>query len=133
MAWFKTDDGFHSHPKAEASTDAALGLWIRCGSYSSDYNLLGFVPEARVNTPARRRSADMLVEVGLWHRAEDECECRATDRRSGGWYFHDWTDCQPSAEDVEASIEWRRRKDRERQKRRRDRLRDDDAEEHDEE
>lgn len=125
MAWFKVDDGFHSHPKAVASTDAAVGLWTLSGSYSSDYNLLGFVPDSRVNTASRRKSAAILVAVGLWHRAEVDCDCRVTDRRDGGWYFHDWTDCQPSAEDVEAAIEWRRRKDRDRQRRRRERLRND--------
>lgn len=124
MAWFKVDDGFHSHPKADACTDEALGLWTRCGSYSSDYNLFGFVPDSRVNTARRKKSADLLVRAGLWHRAEDDCDCRVTETRSGGWYFHDWLDCQPSVEDVEAALEWRKKKDRERQARRRDRLRD---------
>lgn len=124
MAWFKVDDGFHSHPKSDAATDAALGLWTLCGSYSSDYHLLGYVPASRVNTAARRKSAELLVAVGLWHRAKDNCSCRVSPKRSDGWYFHDWTDCQPSPEDVEASIEWRRRKDRDRQRRRRDRMKD---------
>lgn len=124
MTWFKVDDGFSDHPKAEAATDAAVGFWTRSGAYSARYALLGFVPASRANTPARRKAAALLVAVGLWHRSDEECECRENDHYEPGWYFHDWADFQPDAESVEAAIEWRRKKDRDRQRRRRDRMRD---------
>jgi hypothetical protein len=119
MAWFKVDDAFHSHPKPKAAGRAAVGLWTVCGAYSSAYKLDGFVPDTEITTASDRRLADKLVEVGLWHRAQDKCPCKLTTRRTGGWYFHDWSDFQPTAEEIEQD----RKAARERQRKSRERRR----------
>lgn len=81
MTWFKVDDRFHSHPKAAASTLAALGLWAVAGSWSSDHLTDGFMPDHVVPLLSRGASelADELVAAGLWRRVR------------GGYQFHQWT------------------------------------------
>lgn len=91
MAWFKIDDTLHSHPKVRRAGAAAIGLWTASGAYSSAYKLDGFVPLDYVTTwPGGRKLAAALVTAGLWEAAES------------GWRFHDWSDYQPSAEEIEA-------------------------------
>lgn len=34
MPWFVVDDSAHSHPKFIKAGNAAVGLWMRCGSDS---------------------------------------------------------------------------------------------------
>ena len=119
IAWFKIDDTFGNHPKVKAAGRAAIGLWTACGSYSSAYKLDGFVPDAEVSTATDRKYAAQLVKVGLWHRAQDDCKCRITERREGGWYFHDWGDYQPTAEDIEKDREAARERQRRSRARRR--------------
>ena len=43
MSWFRIDDRFHSHPKVLRAGNAAVGLWVRCGAYSTDYGTDGLV------------------------------------------------------------------------------------------
>ena len=119
IAWFKIDDAFHGHPKARAAGRAAIGLWALCGSYTNCYKLDGFVPDAEVSTAADKKAAAQLVKVGLWHRAEDDCECRLTDRLAGGWYFHDWADFQFTADEIEKDREAARERQRKSRARRR--------------
>lgn len=119
MAWFKVDDLFHGHPKQKAAGRAAIGLWTACGAYSSAYKLDGFVPDTEVFSGPDRKLADKLVEVGLWHKASEECVCRITQRRAGGWYFHDWSDFQPTADEVERDREAARERQRKSRERRR--------------
>lgn len=80
MTWFKVDDRFHSHPKAAASTLAALGLWAVAGSWSSDHLTDGFMPDHVIPQLSRGASelADELVAAGLWRRVR------------GGYRFHQW-------------------------------------------
>lgn len=89
--WFRIDDGFYDHPKADQAGTAALGLWARCGSYAGRHLTDGFVPEAvarRYGTTAMIRA---LLTAGLWDRAD------------GGYRFHDWAASNPTRETVEAS------------------------------
>lgn len=109
MAWFKVDDGFHSHPKVLASEPAALGLWVVAGSWSGAHLTDGFVPDYALTRllPGAAELAEKLVAVGLWRRAK------------GGYRFHDWADCNPSAVRVETEREAARQRMRKlRQKRR---------------
>jgi hypothetical protein len=112
MAWFKVDDKLADHRKVRRlGTDklAAMGLWTLCGSWAADELSDGFVPEEI----ARRFDPDLecaarLVEVGLWNPAEQDGE--------SGFQFHEWTDHQPSKDQV---LE-RRRADADRRARWRD-------------
>jgi hypothetical protein len=96
MPWFKVDDAFHAHPKAIAAGTAALGLWVRCGSWSAQQLTDGFVPAAVANLYGTRACARALVAAGLWLEAD------------GGYQFHDWADKNPLREDVEANREQKR-------------------------
>lgn len=87
--WLKIDDKFHDHPKVVAAGNAAVGLWVRCASYSADYELDGFIPE----TTARQVSEHYtqmrrLNRVGLWVPTE------------GGFHLPDFLEYNPSAEEV---------------------------------
>lgn len=91
--WFKVDDAFFSNPKTAMLSDGATALWLRSGSWSAQQLTGGFIPARMV--PMFRGSDDSvreLCDVGLWER---------DDERDGYW-FHDWSDYQPDAEEVDA-------------------------------
>ncbi|PXX65408.1 hypothetical protein DFR70_104472 [Nocardia tenerifensis] len=94
MPWFQVDDQLGFHPKAVAAGNAAMGLWVRAGSWSMQQLTEGFVPAAIVRGLGSAAQAKKLVEVGLWTTAD------------GGYRFHDWAERQMS----KAEIEDRRRK-----------------------
>lgn len=103
--WFKVDDGFFSHPKVLRCGLPELGLWIVAGTYSSRHLTDGFISEAFVKRyPQGRALAARLVEAELWHETEW--------RDERGWWFHDWNEFQPSAEDTRL----KRKRDAERKK-----------------
>lgn len=89
MPWFKIDDSAHSHPKFLRAGNAALGLWVRCGSYSAQHLLEGFVPKNVVKpfggTPAQVRK---LLEAGLWHEAGHNC--KRCSQPADGYMIHDF-------------------------------------------
>lgn len=97
MAWFKADDQLPFHPKVLAAGNAAMGLWIRAGTWSSSQLTDGFIPTAIASAMANECDADALVDANLW------------DRVNGGYQFHDWADFQPSAEEERAKREARKR------------------------
>ena len=87
--WFKVDDQLAFNAKVVAAGNEAMGLWVRCGSWSSAQLTDGFIPthmaNAMANGMANECGADALVMAGLW----DEVE--------GGYQFHDWSEFQPNA------------------------------------
>lgn len=89
MPWFKIDDSAHSHPKFMRAGNAALGLWLRCGSYSAQHLLEGFVPKDIVKpfkgTPAQ---VQKLIDAGLWHDAGHDCT--RCPQPAGGYMIHDF-------------------------------------------
>ncbi|WJZ27863.1 replication initiation protein [Arthrobacter phage 1191A] len=87
MGWFKVDDQLAFHQKAVIAGNAAMGLWVRAGSWSCAQLTDGFIASAMANAMANECDADALVLAGLW----DEVE--------GGYQFHDWSEFQPSAEE----------------------------------
>ena len=105
MTWFKVDDGFHSHPKAFRAGTAALGLWVRAGSWAASQLTDGFVPAEVVRMYGTTTMAKALVAAGLWTKVD------------GGYCFHQWADDgrQPTRQQVEAE----RAAARERMKKRR--------------
>jgi hypothetical protein len=91
VPWFKVDDGFHGHPKVMDLSLAAVGLWSLAGSWCAKYLTDGYVPSKTLprlgGSPAE---AMELQGADLWEAAE------------GGWQFKDWSDYQPTKEEVEA-------------------------------
>jgi hypothetical protein len=93
MTWFKVDDSFHSHPKVLAAAPAALGLWVIAGSWCSANPSDGFVPDYVLLRllPGSVELAEQLVSCGLWRRTR------------GGYRFHDWSDYQPTRDELAAT------------------------------
>ena len=69
MSWFKIDDKLHSHKKvARLHGIAPMGLWALAGSWSSNQETDGFIPEyiaERIDQDFAEHAAE-LVRVGLW-------------------------------------------------------------------
>lgn len=97
MPWFKVDDGMHSHPKTVIAGTPAIGLWVRCGSWSSDQLTDGFVPAGIALMYGTRPMIRQLLASGLWTEVE------------GGYQFHDWGDRNPMRETVEIIREEKRK------------------------
>lgn len=91
MTWFKVDDTLAFHRKTVAAGCAAMGLWVRAGSWSAQTLTDGFVPEHMVPPLADGDAglAGRLVEAGLWRRVR------------GGYQFHEWAERQPSRQSIE--------------------------------
>lgn len=107
MPWFKVDDTLAFHHKTVAAGNAAMGLWVRAGSWSMATLSDGFVPDVIVGTLGTTAQARKLVDVGLW------------DRLVNGYAFHEWDQRQPSKQQVHterAEGAERQRKSREKRK-----------------
>lgn len=110
VPWGKMDDKFHRNAKVRKLRRLkggyeALGVWTFWWSWClDDPELAGVVPDDEL-TPAERKSAALLIAVGLW------------DRVDGGYAFHDFDEYNPTRGQVEA----KREADRERQRRARER------------
>lgn len=89
MPWFKIDDTLALHSKVIEAGNAAMGLWVRAGSYCAQQLTDGYVSQRALSMLGTRSQASALVAAGLW------------DKVPGGWQFHDWTDYQPTRADVE--------------------------------
>jgi hypothetical protein len=101
MVWFKVDDRFHQHPKVRTAGNAAIGLWIRCGTYCSQYETDGFVPRNVADSYGTRVQIDKLIRAGLWVPV------------NGGWQMSDYLDYNPSHQ----VLDQKRKVDRERKRR----------------
>jgi len=113
VPWFKVDDTLAFHHKTVAAGNAAMGLWVRAGSWSMQTLSDGFIPDGNVALLGTDGQARKLVEVGLW------------DRLPSGYAFHEWEQRQPTKEQVHteraATAERQRRA---REKRKQERTRD---------
>src|SRR5579875_2673645 len=106
MPWFRVDDNLAMHHKAVAAGNAALGLWVRAGSWSMQNLTDGHVPTAVVTMLGTKTLAGKLVAAGLWVEVE------------GGYLFHEWSERQPTKAQLDADrkaaanrkAEWRRRR-----------------------
>ena len=101
MVWFKVDDRFHQHPKALKAGNAALGLWIRCGTYCAQYETDGLIPRKVVHDFGTKRERDRLINATLLVPVD------------GGYQMPDFLDYNPSHQDLEQ----KRKIDRERKRR----------------
>lgn len=82
MPWFNVDDGFAFHRKAVRAGNAAVGLWVRAGSWCAKELTDGFVPDHMVRTMGTVKQAERLVVAGLWVR----------DDERGGFQFHEYAE-----------------------------------------
>lgn len=88
MPWFKIDDTLAHHPKILQAGNAALGLWVRAGSYCAQQLTDGYVSNTVLATLGTPSQAARLVAAGLWERFPD------------GFRFHDWQEYQPTRADT---------------------------------
>ena len=95
MAWFRVDDGFNRHRKVMALRRGSerlrcIGLWTLAGSWSSEQELGGLVPDYIIDElGGSQKDVEALARVGLWVREDDT-------------RFHDWDHYQPDAETLQA-------------------------------
>lgn len=88
MSWFKVDDKFHSHPKAIEAGNAALGLWVRCGSWAADQLTDGFIPHAIASQYGTKPQRIALVSSGFWLPVD------------GGYQMHNYNLRNPTKDQV---------------------------------
>jgi hypothetical protein len=91
MTWFRVDDNLAFHRKVVAAGNAAMGLWVRAGSWCSQHLTDGFIPDhmvAILGSPAQKQK---LIKTGLWIEVE------------GGCQFHEWNENgrQPTAKSIQ--------------------------------
>lgn len=90
MAWFKVDDQLAFHPKVLAAGNAAMGLWVRAGAWSSAQLTDGHIPAGILAVlGAKKAEAERLVTAGLWAKNGD------------GYQFHQWEERNPRRTEVE--------------------------------
>lgn len=87
--WFKVDDGLAFHHKAIKAGNAAMGLWVRAGSYCGQHMTDGFISADVVATMGTTAQANRLVAAKLWLEADD------------GYQFHDWQEMNPTRAEIE--------------------------------
>lgn len=76
MTWAKLDDRFHSHPKVEQASLAAVGLYCKALSYAACYETDGHIPEAWVRKQRNSAAVRQLLELGMWEECPDGCIIR---------------------------------------------------------
>jgi hypothetical protein len=88
MGYMNVDDQLAFHRKTIAAGNAAMGLWVRAGSWSSGqewpegFELDGYIPDEIVKTMGTPTQIAALIRVGFWERA-------LTD---DGYIMHDYDD-----------------------------------------
>jgi general stress protein YciG len=90
MPWFMVDDQLAMNKKVAAAGNAAMGLWVRAGSWSQRELTGGFIPKHVARSLGSSAQAKALVSAGLWLLVE------------GGYMFHDWDKHQMSVEEIQA-------------------------------
>jgi hypothetical protein len=88
MPWFNVDDGFAFHRKTVRVGNAAIGLWVRAGSWCAKELTDGFVPDHMVATMGTPTQAAKLIAAGLWLKVD------------GGYQFHEWAERNRSKTEV---------------------------------
>ena len=91
IPWFKVDDNLAFHAKTVAAGNAAMGMWVRAGSWCAQLLTDGFVPDHMIASLGTKAQAARLCDVRLW------------DREDGGYRFHEWSHegRQPTRQETE--------------------------------
>jgi hypothetical protein len=99
VTWFKIDDGLHSHKKSARAGVEAMGLWALAGSWCADQLTDGWVPDYIAQRIAANAPdlAERLVKAGYWESGEHDGD--------SGWWFHDWSQANPTKAEVMADRE----------------------------
>jgi hypothetical protein len=100
VPWFRLEDSFYDNPKVLRAGNAAVGLWVRCATWSAQHLTDGRIPLEVVRQRARSGDAGRLERAGLWTLVDGE------------YLIADWLEYQPSALEVKQ----RRAADRERKR-----------------
>lgn len=80
MPWFNADDKMHGHPKVRVAGLEAIGLWVVCGTYCTDYLTDGLVPSWYVlSWPKGKQLAEKLIKSGFWERSDDDYQFLSWD------------------------------------------------------
>uniref|UniRef100_UPI003298ACA4 hypothetical protein n=1 Tax=Salmonella enterica TaxID=28901 RepID=UPI003298ACA4 len=72
--WFKVDDNLAFHRKVVAAGNAAMGLWVRAGSWCAQHLTDGFIPDHMINVLGTATQRAKLVKVGLWEEVDGGCQ-----------------------------------------------------------
>ena len=90
MTWFKVDDNLAFHRKVVAAGNAAMGLWVRSGSWCAQHLTDGFIPDHMIAILGTAAQKQKLIKHGLWVAVD------------GGCKFHQWNEGnrQPKSESV---------------------------------
>jgi hypothetical protein len=88
VTWFRVDDNLAHHAKTLAAGNAAMGLWVRAGSWAAHHLTGGVIPDAVIPSLGTRQQANALVAAGLWARQED---C---------FVFWEWDERNPTPQEV---------------------------------
>jgi hypothetical protein len=89
MPWFAVDDSAHTHPKIVKAGNAAIGLWMRCGSYAAQHLTDGIVPGAIATMYGTGPQITKLVKLNLWHTAGHTC-ARCPQPADGDYVMHEY-------------------------------------------
>lgn len=90
MTWFKVDDNLPHHHKVVAAGNAAMGLWVRAGALCAQQLTDGQISRQMLRTIGTDAQARRLVAAGLWRET------------NAGYEFHEWSERQPTKEEVKA-------------------------------
>lgn len=101
MAWVRLDDQFAEHPKMQAAGPLGRDLQVSALCYANRNLTDGYIPRATArrladidDLPVTAQDViDRLVQVGAWIKV------------AGGYRIHDYTDYQPTKEQVLAERE----------------------------
>jgi hypothetical protein len=105
MTWFKVDDKLAFHKKVMAAGNAAMGAWVRLGSWSSLQETDGKLPGDIVRTIASEQELAKLLEVGFLLK-----------EGSDGFVLHDFLVYNPSSKELKSNRKrWTEKKRRQRQ------------------
>lgn len=72
--WFKVDDNLAFHRKVVAAGNAAMGLWVRAGSWCAQHLSDGFIPDHMIATMGTASQRQKLIKVGLWITVDGGCQ-----------------------------------------------------------
>ncbi|MFE3488323.1 hypothetical protein [Streptomyces griseus] len=97
------------------ATNAAIGLWVRVGSYVAQHLTDGHVPGVVAKAYGTPSQARKLVEVELWHAHGHACR-RCPQPRPGDYFMHDYRE---SGNLARSEVKARREKDAEKKRRQR--------------
>jgi hypothetical protein len=88
MPWFRLEDSFYDNPKVTRAGNAAIGLWVRCCTWSARHLTDGHIPTTVMRGFGRPVDAAKLETAGLWILIDDE------------YLIPDWLEYNPSAAEV---------------------------------